>query len=38
MPCKTATSRERRVVAIGGLDAHQFGKRSGPFVPVRIMA
>jgi hypothetical protein len=30
--------RERRVVAIGGLDAHQFGKRVGPFVPVRIMA
>jgi hypothetical protein len=30
--------RERRVVAIGGLDAHQFGKRIGPFVPVRVMA
>src|SRR5215216_4311912 len=30
--------RERRVVAIGGLDAHQYGKRIGPVVPVRIMA
>jgi hypothetical protein len=30
--------RRRRVVAIGGLDAHQFGKRIGPFVPVRVMA
>jgi hypothetical protein len=30
--------RSRRVVAIGGLDAHQFGKRIGPFVPVRVMA
>jgi hypothetical protein len=30
--------RERRVVAIGGLDAHQFGKRIGPVVPVRLMA
>ena len=30
--------RHRRVVAIGGLDAHQFGKRVGPVVPVRIMA
>jgi hypothetical protein len=30
--------RRRRVVAIGGLDAHQFGKRVGPFVPLRIMA
>ena len=30
--------RRRRVVAIGGLDAHQFGKRVGPVVPVRIMA
>jgi len=28
----------RRVVAIGGIDAHQFGKRIGPFVPLRIMA
>ncbi len=28
----------RRVVAIGGLDAHQFGKRVGPVVPLRIMA
>ena len=25
--------RERRVVAIGGLDAHQFGKRIGPWCP-----
>jgi hypothetical protein len=30
--------RTRRVVAIGGLDAHQFGKRIGPFVPIRVMA
>jgi hypothetical protein len=30
--------RTRRVVALGGLDAHQFGKRIGPFVPVRVMA
>jgi hypothetical protein len=30
--------RTRRVVAIGGLDAHQFGKRIGPFVPLRVMA
>jgi hypothetical protein len=30
--------RTRRVVAIGGLDAHQYGKRIGPVVPVRIMA
>ncbi len=30
--------RTRRVVAIGGLDAHQYGKRVGPFVPLRIMA
>jgi hypothetical protein len=30
--------RERRIVAIGGLDAHQYGKRIGPIVPVRIMA
>jgi hypothetical protein len=28
----------RRVVAIGGVDAHQFGKRIGPVVPLRIMA
>ena len=27
----------RRVPAIGGLDAHQFGKRIGPFVPLRLM-
>jgi hypothetical protein len=25
-------------VAIGGLDAHQFGKRIGPFVPLRVMS
>ena len=30
--------RTRRMVAIGGLDAHQYGKRIGPFVPVRVMA
>ncbi len=30
--------RRRRVVAIGGLDAHQIGKRVGPFVPLRLMA
>jgi hypothetical protein len=30
--------RTRRVVAIGGLDAHQFGKRIGPFVPLRVMS
>jgi hypothetical protein len=30
--------RTRRVVAIGGLDAHQYGKRIGPVVPLRIMA
>jgi hypothetical protein len=30
--------RERRTVAIGGLDAHQFGKRIGPFVPLRLMS
>jgi hypothetical protein len=29
--------RERRVVALGGLDAHQFGKRIGRFVPLRVM-
>jgi hypothetical protein len=28
----------RRIVAIGGLDAHQFGLRIGPFVPFRLMA
>ena len=30
--------RERRTVAIGGLDVHQFGLRVGPFVPLRLMA
>jgi hypothetical protein len=30
--------RTRRVVAIGGIDAHQFGKRIGPVVPLRVMA
>jgi hypothetical protein len=29
--------RDRRVVALGGLDAHQFGKRIGPVV-VRLMS
>lgn len=29
--------RERRVVALGGLDAHQFGQRVGRFVPLRVM-
>jgi hypothetical protein len=30
--------RTRRVVAIGGLDAHQYGKRIGPIVPLRVMS
>jgi len=30
--------RERRMVALGGLDAHQFGKRIGRFVPIRLMS
>jgi hypothetical protein len=30
--------RDRRVVAIGGLDAHQYGKRIGRVVPLRVMA
>jgi len=30
--------RERPTVALGGLDAHQFGKRVGPFVPLRLMS
>ena len=30
--------RGRRVVALGGLDAHQFGVRVGPVVPLRVMA
>jgi hypothetical protein len=30
--------RTRRVVAIGGIDAHQYGKRVGPVVPLRVMA
>jgi hypothetical protein len=29
---------KRRVVAIGGLDAHQFGIRVGPVVPLRLMS
>lgn len=33
-----ALCRERRTVAIGGLDAHQFGKRIGPVVFPRLMA
>jgi hypothetical protein len=28
----------RRTPMIGGLDAHQFGRRVGPFVPVRLMS
>jgi len=31
-------NRDRRVVAIGGLDAHQVGLRVGPFVPLRLMS
>jgi hypothetical protein len=30
--------RERRVVALGGLDAHQFGKRIGNRVTLRLMS
>jgi hypothetical protein len=30
--------RQRPVVAIGGLDAHQFGLRVGPVVPFRAMS
>jgi hypothetical protein len=30
--------RTRRVVAIGGIDAHQYGKRIGPVVPLRLMS
>src|SRR4051794_22798332 len=30
--------RERKTVALGGLDAHQFGKRIGRFVPIRLMS
>jgi hypothetical protein len=30
--------RERPVVALGGLDAHQFGVRVGHFVPLRLMS
>ncbi len=33
-----ALCRSRRVVAIGGLDAHQIGKRIGPVVPFRLMS
>jgi hypothetical protein len=29
---------ERRVVAIGGIDAHQIGIRVGPVVPLRLMS
>jgi hypothetical protein len=29
---------ERRVTAVGGLDAHQFGIRIGPLVPLRLMS
>jgi hypothetical protein len=31
-------NRKRRVLAIGGLDAHQIGLRIGPFVPLRLMS
>jgi len=31
-------TRERRTVAIGGLDAHQFGLRIGRVVPLRLMS
>jgi hypothetical protein len=30
--------QQRPTVAIGGLDAHQFGRRIGPFVPLRLMS
>jgi hypothetical protein len=30
--------RVRRVVGLGGIDAHQYGKRIGPVVPLRVMA
>ena len=30
--------RERPIVALGGLDAHQFGIRIGPVVPLRLMS
>ncbi len=33
-----ALGRNRRLVAIGGLDAHQIGKRIGPVVPLRLMS
>jgi hypothetical protein len=33
-----ALCRSRRVVAIGGLDAHQIGKRIGSVVPLRLMS
>jgi hypothetical protein len=33
-----ALCQRRRVVALGGLDAHQVGKRIGPVVPLRLMA
>lgn len=33
-----ALCRGRRLVAIGGLDAHQIGKRIGPVVPLRLMS
>ena len=31
-------NREKRVIGIGGLDAHQVGIRVGPFVPLRLMS
>ena len=30
--------RRRPVVAVGGIDAHQYGKRIGPVVPLRLMS
>jgi hypothetical protein len=30
--------RKRPIVALGGLDAHQFGIRIGPVVPLRLMS
>jgi hypothetical protein len=33
-----ALGQDRRLVGLGGLDAHQFGKRMGRFVPIRVMS
>ena len=38
MAAYDALTAERRVVAIGGLDAHQVGVRAGPWVPFRLMS